>query len=96
MESVDYGRRFTGDLHKLNEERMTEEIAILAVGEPVFEIIRQKNAIYIDQTEYLPKHSATGKFIFCSRPSRFGKSLTVHTFDSFTQETKLFSSSLQS
>ena len=51
-----------------------------AVGVQEFDWIRQRNAMYIDKTEYVWKMVTTeAKYFFLSRPRRFGKSLLVDT-----------------
>lgn len=53
----------------------------------------QNDYFYIDKTEYLYNLINTGnKYFFLSRPRRFGKSLTISTFESiFRGEKELFS-----
>ncbi|MDR1082124.1 MAG: AAA family ATPase, partial [Deltaproteobacteria bacterium] len=55
----------------------------LPIGNPLFEELRQENAVYVDKTMYLPELRKKGRFIFCARPRRFGKSLTVSALDAF-------------
>ncbi|MDR1041576.1 MAG: AAA family ATPase, partial [Deltaproteobacteria bacterium] len=62
---------------------MTLQLPILPVGWQLFEKLRQKNAVYVDKTQYLPMLRETGDFVFCARPRRFGKSLTIHALDSY-------------
>ncbi|MDR1080780.1 MAG: AAA family ATPase, partial [Deltaproteobacteria bacterium] len=62
---------------------MDQPLPSLPLGLADFEDIRKENAVYVDKTEYLPKLRKAGKFIFCARPRRFGKSLTVSTLDAF-------------
>jgi hypothetical protein len=62
---------------------MIQQLPILPVGWQLFEELRQKNAIYIDKTKYLPMLQDSGKFVFCARPRRFGKTLTVHALDAY-------------
>ncbi|MDR1313589.1 MAG: AAA family ATPase, partial [Deltaproteobacteria bacterium] len=62
---------------------MPEELPVLSIGNPVFEDLRQERGVYVDKSAYLPMLREWGKFIFCSRPRRFGKSLTVSTLDAF-------------
>ena len=51
-----------------------------AVGVQEFDWIRERNAPYIDKTEYVWKMASTkAKYFFLSRPRRFGKSLLVDT-----------------
>ena len=53
----------------------------LPVGIQTFEAIRTEGYVYIDKTRYLVNMIDTGKIYFLARPRRFGKSLTVTTFD---------------
>ncbi|MDR1041096.1 MAG: AAA family ATPase [Deltaproteobacteria bacterium] len=62
---------------------MTKELPALPVGQQLFEELRLDNTLYVDKTTYLPMLRKAGKFVFCARPRRFGKSLTVHTLDAF-------------
>ncbi|MDR1038897.1 MAG: ATP-binding protein, partial [Deltaproteobacteria bacterium] len=45
--------------------------------------VRLDKAVYVDKTEYLPMVRKAGRFVFCARPRRFGKSLTVSALDAF-------------
>ncbi|MDR1315012.1 MAG: AAA family ATPase, partial [Deltaproteobacteria bacterium] len=45
--------------------------------------IRKKQAVYVDKTKFITDLENAGKFVFCSRPRRFGKSLTVNMLDAF-------------
>ncbi len=48
------------------------------IGIQDFEIIRRDGYVYVDKTDIIFKLShGSGKFIFLSRPRRFGKSLLV-------------------
>jgi hypothetical protein len=49
----------------------------------VFEELRQRNSVYVDKTKYIPQLLEGPKFVFCARPRRFGKSLTVNAIDAF-------------
>ncbi|MDR1313227.1 MAG: ATP-binding protein [Deltaproteobacteria bacterium] len=62
---------------------MAQDLPVLPVGWTDFEELRQKNAVYVDKTMYFPKVIEKGKFVFCARPRRFGKSLTLSAFDAF-------------
>jgi len=63
----------------------------LPAGLPTFEEIRSKGYIYVDKTKYLVDMIDTGKLYFLSRPRRFGKSLTVSTFEAlFSGKKHLF------
>jgi len=51
----------------------------------------ENNYLYIDKTKYLHMLKDRGKFYFMSRPRRFGKSLTISTYDCmFRGEKELF------
>lgn len=45
------------------------------VGMQSFPEIREKNYVYVDKTQYIPKLMTRGKYFFLGRPRRFGKSL---------------------
>jgi hypothetical protein len=61
------------------------------MGIQTFEELRERNALYVDKTGYLPGLGDRGKVVFCARPRRFGKSLTVSTLDAFyTGKKELF------
>lgn len=54
------------------------------IGIQTFSEIRRQNMAYIDKTEYVYRMTHTdGKFLFLSRPRRFGKSLLVSTLYSY-------------
>ena len=53
----------------------------LPVGIQTFEELRTDGYVYVDKTNYLVQLIDTGKIYFLARPRRFGKSLTVSTFD---------------
>ena len=59
----------------------------LPIGMQSFESIRDKdyNYLYVDKTEKLLELAKTKKSYFLSRPRRFGKSLTVSTFEAMFQ-----------
>ncbi|MDR1040133.1 MAG: AAA family ATPase [Deltaproteobacteria bacterium] len=70
---------------------MTLQLPTLPVGWQLFEKLRQKKAVYVDKTQYLPMLREAGDIVFCSRPRRFGKSLTVHALDAYhSGRTELF------
>jgi hypothetical protein len=62
---------------------MTQELPVLPLGLADFENLREKQAVYVDKTGYFPDIEKAGQFVFCARPRRFGKSLTVTTLDAF-------------
>jgi len=53
----------------------------LPTGIPTFEEIQTGGYVYVDKTQYLINLIDTGKIYFLARPRRFGKSLTVSTFE---------------
>ncbi|MDR1036129.1 MAG: ATP-binding protein [Deltaproteobacteria bacterium] len=48
-----------------------------------FEVLRRKDLVYVDKTEYFLDLQKEPQFIFCARPRRFGKSLTLSALDAF-------------
>ncbi|MDR2423370.1 MAG: AAA family ATPase, partial [Prevotellaceae bacterium] len=63
----------------------------LPTGIQTFDEIREGNYIYVDKTQYLVQLIDSGKLYFLARPRRFGKSLTVSTFDAmFSGKKELF------
>ena len=59
------------------------------VGIQTFEEIRTKNYLYIDKTKYIVDFREKGmKYIFLSRPRRFGKSLFVSTLQAYFEGRK--------
>lgn len=59
------------------------------LGMQTFELIRRENRIYIDKTEYVYRMThADSKYMFLSRPRRFGKSLLVSTLKSYFEGKK--------
>ena len=54
------------------------------IGIQDFESIRRDGYVYVDKTDIIFKLShGSGKFIFLSRPRRFGKSLLVSTMEAY-------------
>ncbi|GHS93827.1 ATPase AAA [Synergistales bacterium] len=63
----------------------------LPVGIQTFDDIRNDGYLYVDKTKYLIDLIDRGKVYFLSRPRRFGKSLTISTFDAlFSGKKELF------
>lgn len=63
-----------------SEWNMAKIVNKYPVGIQTFEEIREKNYLYIDKTQYIAEFREKGmKFIFLSRPRRFGKSLLAST-----------------
>src|SRR6056297_1899160 len=63
----------------------------LPIGIQDFRYMMENDYLYIDKTKYLHMLKDRGKFYFMSRPRRFGKSLTISTYDCmFRGEKELF------
>ncbi len=61
------------------------------VGEHNFRELREGGFLYVDKTRFVYDLTDLGKFIFLSRPRRFGKSLLLSTLESFFRgEKELF------
>ena len=59
----------------------------IAIDTADFVSLRKEGCIYVDKTAYMHRLAATSgsKFLFMSRPRRFGKSLTVSAFKALFQ-----------
>ena len=66
----------------------TKRLKRLPVGIQTFEKIRENDMLYIDKTEYIWNMINLGKYIFLSRPRRFGKSLLVSTLQAYFEGRK--------
>ena len=53
------------------------------IGIQTFENIREGGYLYVDKTQYVYDLANNYKYIFLSRPRRFGKSLLTSTFNSY-------------
>ena len=63
----------------------------LPIGIQTFEKLRERNGVYVDKTKYLVDLIDKVDICFLARPRRFGKSLTVTTFDAlFSGKKELF------
>ena len=51
----------------------------LPIGVQSFASLRQENYLYVDKTQLIHELSNVAKFVFLSRPRRFGKSLLTTT-----------------
>ncbi len=68
---------------------MTEIVNKYPVGIQAFENIREENYLYIDKTKYIIDFRVKGmKYIFLSRPRRFGKSLFSSTLQAYFEGRK--------
>ena len=75
-----------------NKTRQTgQKLLKLPIGIQTFEKLRTEGYIYVDKTKYLIDLIDGGSVYFLSRPRRFGKSITISTFDSlFSGKKELF------
>lgn len=53
------------------------------IGIQTFSEIIDRGYTYVDKTAYIPKLENSGKYIFLSRPRRFGKSLLLSTLQAY-------------
>jgi hypothetical protein len=58
------------------------------VGIQSFKEIRKLNAVYVDKTNLIYKLAHGSKYVFLSRPRRFGKTLLVNTLHSYFEGDK--------
>jgi hypothetical protein len=58
------------------------------IGIQTFSDIRDLNAVYVDKTELIYKLTHSARYVFLSRPRRFGKSLLCSTFQSYFEGRK--------
>ena len=72
-------------------DKTGKKLLKLPIGIQTFEQLRTEGYIYVDKTKYLIDLIDGGKVYFLSRPRRFGKSLTISTFDAlFSGRKELF------
>ena len=65
-------------------DNMELQRRLYPIGIQTFSELMTKNYLYIDKTEYVYRMTHSGaKYIFLSRPRRFGKSLLVSTLHSY-------------
>ena len=68
-----------------------DKLQKLPIGIQDFEKLREGGYLYVDKTQYLVDIIDRGSVFFFSRPRRFGKSLTISTFDAlFSGKKELF------
>ena len=61
-----------------------EDLQRYPIGIQTFSEIREGNYLYIDKTEYVYRMThSSAKYMFLSRPRRFGKSLLTSTLHSY-------------
>ena len=66
----------------------TKQLKRLTVGIQTFSNIIEDDMLYIDKTEYIWNMVHLSKYIFLSRPRRFGKSLLVSTLQAYFEGRK--------
>ena len=68
---------------------MIQQRRLYPIGIQTFEKIRELDYLYIDKTEYVYQMThADSKYLFLSRPRRFGKSLLVSTLHAYFEGRK--------
>lgn len=60
----------------------------LPITESGFELIRTEKMLYVDKTKYILDLLDMGRYLFLSRPRRFGKSLLTNTLKALFQNKK--------
>ena len=65
------------------EEINIDAMVRYPVGIQTFSEIRKRNCLYVDKTQYVYELANDMKYVFLSRPRRFGKSLLTSTFGSY-------------
>ncbi|MCF0191678.1 MAG: AAA family ATPase, partial [Marinilabiliaceae bacterium] len=58
------------------------------IGIQTFSEIVEENYLYVDKTEYVYNLTHNSKFVFLSRPRRFGKSLLTSTLEAYFEARK--------
>ena len=76
------------NLRKTEKSMETKKLKRLPVGIQTYSEIVELNCLYIDKTEYIVKMMEVSKYIFLSRPRRFGKSLLVSTLQAYFEGRK--------
>ena len=66
----------------------TKQLKRLPVGIQTFSEVIDLDCLYIDKTEYIWNMTHLSKYIFLSRPRRFGKSLLVSTLQAYFERRK--------
>lgn len=61
---------------------------IYPIGQQDFQSLREEGKVYIDKTETIYKLVNNSKYVFLSRPRRFGKSLLLSTIKAFFEGKK--------
>ena len=76
------------NLRKTEKSMETKKLKRLPVGIQTYSEIVELDCLYIDKTEYIVKMMEVSKYIFLSRPRRFGKSLLVSTLQAYFEGRK--------
>ena len=66
----------------------SKQLKRLPVGIQTFSNIIEDDMLYIDKTEYIWNMIHLSKYIFLSRPRRFGKSLLLSTIQAYFEGRK--------
>ncbi len=70
---------------------MAEQVNCYPVGIQTFENIREDGYLYVDKTKYIADFRTKGmKYVFLSRPRRFGKSLFASLFRPISRDERSF------
>ena len=67
---------------------MEEKFVKYPIGIQDFESLIEDGFLYVDKTELIYQLVKNGKYIFLSRPRRFGKSLTLSTIKAYFEGKK--------
>ena len=66
----------------------TKQLKRLPVGIQTFDNLIEGNYLYVDKTALIYQMTKLSKYVFLSRPRRFGKSLLVSTLRSYFEGRK--------
>ena len=78
-------------MKRVKKKQEIESLKKLPIDVSAFDIMIEKNYLYIDKTEIIHDLITEGRFYFLSRPRRFGKSLFLSTLQEiFEGNKKLF------
>ncbi len=66
----------------------SKKLKPLPVGIQTYSEVINRGCLYVDKTQYIDKMMESGKYIFLSRPRRFGKSLLVSTLQAYFEGKK--------
>ncbi|MCH5218452.1 MAG: ATP-binding protein [Muribaculaceae bacterium] len=78
-------------MSKEDMSKPSKKEIIYPVDTANFRWIRERGAVYVDKTRYIPQLTEVGKYYFLARPRRFGKSLFLDTMaEYFSGNKELF------